>query len=59
MCEGRRYALPVECAGQDKIVICVQLINAALKECLVVYQAPCLVDDDEREHSPRLLLAQA
>lgn len=54
--EGREegLVLPMKCTGEDEKVICADFVKAALVECLVVYQAAGLVDDDETEDSPRM-----
>lgn len=39
-------------AGEDKVVICAELVEGALVEVFVVDQAAGLVDDDEGEDSP-------
>lgn len=44
--------LPVESSGEHEIVVCADFIEAAVMECLVIYQTAGLVDDDEREDSP-------
>ncbi len=43
----------MESAGEDEVVIRAQLVQASLVECSVEDEAAGLVDDDEREDSPR------